>query len=198
MMRFVLLLIIMSSLVVKAPGQATTKPVPDTAQIKKAITGFYTWYNKYWQKVDAFALYKGKRVKYQPPYVIDWKEVDRYFAYLKKAAPQLHPSFYTTEREWFKQLQKGFDQNPKEEIAIGFDYDRFTNSQDEPQWFMNALKKVRWDFQMLSKSLAAVTLWGAASDERGEYEYQLMCFQLKKDKYGWRISRMDACEDRAE
>jgi hypothetical protein len=195
-MRFYVLLLT-CCFFVKGNAQNLSKQSPDSVQIEHTITSFYKWYNNNWEKVNAFKLYNSKTGPEGPPYIVNWKGVKKYFTYLKKEAPQLHPEFYLAEREEFKRLQKGFDKNPQEAIAIGFDYDRFTNSQDEPQWFITELKKTaKWQIDYKTNTEAIITLWQSASDARGDYQYQLMCFDMKKTGKGWKIAAIYSCEDK--
>jgi hypothetical protein len=155
-------LFVISFLLAASFGQAqkAKKPLPDSAQIKNTITSFYKWYNTNWQKVKAFKLYKGKTKKDAPPYEINWIEVEKYFAYLHKNVPYLSEAFFEEERKRFKRIEKDFKDNPDEEMPSGFDYDHFTNSQEEPSYFMSELLKKdnNWLITFLSGGKAHLTV----------------------------------------
>lgn len=89
-------------------AQKKASTLPDSTQIKNTITGFYKWYNANWKKVLAFKLYKGKEKADVPPYIINWKEVERYFAFLRKNAPHLSEAFIENERKIYKGKRKRF------------------------------------------------------------------------------------------
>jgi hypothetical protein len=46
----------------------------------------------------------------------------------------LNNTFIENERQYFKNAQKQFGQSLEEETAIGFNYDRFANTQEEPEY----------------------------------------------------------------
>jgi hypothetical protein len=113
----------------------------DSIKIRQTVTSFYKWYNATWRKVDAFRICKGKNGKPGPPYMIDWKQAEKYFSYLRKNVPTIGETFIENERMFFMTAEEGFNQNPDEEMPIGFDGDRFTNTQEEPKFFWNILIK---------------------------------------------------------
>ncbi len=114
-------------------GQAQNSKLTATEQsVKKVVTDFYKWYAGNWKKMDSFKLYKSKKTKDAPPYVIDWKAAEKYFSFIRSKVPQLGETFISNQKLFFKQCQSDFDANPGEEIASGFDYDRFVGGQEDP------------------------------------------------------------------
>ncbi|MFZ4057277.1 MAG: hypothetical protein ACOYKE_04030 [Ferruginibacter sp.] len=182
-MRKIVLLIILC-MVLKQPLWAQTSSKDQTA-IKTTITHFYQWYNVHWKKINAFKLYRPKKGD-APPYTIDWKQVQLYFAFIKKNVPQLGNAFIENERQYFKNAQKQFDQSPEEEIAIGFDYDRFTNTQEEPQYVVPEIlnKKRRWKIN-IDKNTAIVYIYHLESDKESDKDI----IELTKEKGVWTIAK---------
>lgn len=160
----------------------------DSTQIKIAINDFYKWYNSNWEKVNAYKLYKGKHKKDEPPYVIDWKEVDRYIAYLRKNATVLSETFLAAERKRIKEIEKDFIENPDEEMPSGFDYDHFTNSQEEPGYFITELNKKgnKWTINYPSKNKAHLVILYSEGDV-------FFCSDLTREKRTWKIAGLN-CE----
>lgn len=55
--------------------------------IKKTFFDFLKFYQKNEAKFNSFHLYKGTGKENNPPFKMQWKEVDRYFAYLRSSVP---------------------------------------------------------------------------------------------------------------
>jgi len=72
--------------------------------------------------------------------MIDWKEADKYFNFMRKNA-SVGEAFVENEKAFLQRVEKNFKEDPEEEMPVGFDYDRFTNSQEEPKWFWDELIK---------------------------------------------------------
>lgn len=171
-----------------APGQQSTKN--DSIQIKNTITGFYTWYNKNYTKFEGFHLYSGIKTKDQPPYRINWKEVERYFAFIRKSVPQLGETFIKNQRLFFKQCDSAFKKNPEDEIPFGFDYDWFTDSQEEPQWLVDELKTAKQWVITVKGADATVEVLGSYMDNGKEMETVVLCADMKREKSKWKIAKI--------
>ena len=168
------------------------KVLPGSAQVKNTVISFYKWYNQNWKKIDAFKLYKSKKGNDGPPYVIDWKAVEGYFSYLRKNVPYAGEDFIANERKHFKKAEKDFKSNPEEEIPMGFDYDRFTNSQEEPKWFVGELlkKDKHWTITMQGSATASVSIT-QKTDEGSSHTF--FCIDLVKEKGRWVLAKL-GCE----
>jgi len=173
-----------------ASAQSKTKPVSDSAQIRSVVMNFYNWYNSNWGKINAFKLYKGKKTSdgFLPPYKIDWKEVDRYFAYLRKNVPYVGEAFIVQERKHFRWADSMFKKEPDGEIPAGFDYDRFTNSQEEPEYLLKELKNKKSKWTIKSKKNSATVVVQNFDAPSSEY-LQLFCAEMIKEKGKWKISK---------
>lgn len=169
-------------------AQKAKQALPDSTQIKNSVTGFYKWYVANWEKTAAFKLYKGKGKKDAPPYIIDWKAVERYFTYLRNNAPNLSEAFLKNERAIYQESEEAFKKYPEDELPSGFDYDHFTNSQEEPGYFMQELLKKgnKWVITMLPDNKAHVNVLYKEGDV-------FFCGDMVKEKSGWKISGV-ACE----
>ncbi len=166
--------------------------VKDSANISSTIKAFYSWYNGNWEKLTEFKLYEGTESPDSPPYRINWKEVDRYTNWMQKNALQLDEEFYKNERMHFQYADSAFKANPEEEIPMGFDYDRFTDSQESPEWMLEEIEKAtKWKFSINGND-AKVEILSAPvmMEDGGEVEYIVGCIELKKRKGLWKIAKI--------
>lgn len=102
--------------------------------IKKVFFNFLAFYKKNETKFNSFKLYKGKGENNDPPYHIQWKEVERYFAYLRSNVPYVGEAYIKAERQHFKQSESSFKKYPEEELPMGFDFDRWAGGQESIQY----------------------------------------------------------------
>src|ERR1051325_7794636 len=94
-------------------GLSAAQPVKsDSAEIRTAITSFYNWYNTNWKHIQAFKFYYSTKKKDSPPYKINWKEVERYFAYIRKSVPYLGEEFINQQRTFFTKCDEMFKEYP--------------------------------------------------------------------------------------
>ncbi len=109
--------------------------------IKKLFVDFLQFYQKNEKKFDAFHLYKGQGKENAPPFHIQWKEVDKYFAFLRKQVPFVGDAYIESERMDFLYYDSCFKADPKEEMAVGFDFDRWGGGQESIEymikWYTN-------------------------------------------------------------
>jgi hypothetical protein len=155
--------------------------------VKKTVTDFYKWYAGNWKKMDSFKLYKGKKAKDAPPYMIDWKTAEKYFTFIRSKVPQLGETFISNQKIFFKQCQSDFDANPGEEIASGFDYDRFVGGQEDPALVIKETilaKKNDWDV-IIKGNKATVFIFNrlnANESNKGKVE-------MVKEKGVWKLAK---------
>lgn len=166
------------------------KPNNDSIQIRNTINGFYNWYNKNYQKLDAFKLYSDFKIKQGPPFRINWKEVERYFAFIRRNAPQLGEEFINNQRLFFRQCDSAFKTQLEDEIPYGFDYDWYTNSQEEPQWLLDEFKKAKQWAIAIHGARATVDVLGSYEDNGKEIETVVLCAEMKKEKGKWKIAKI--------
>lgn len=106
----------------------------EQAAIKKVFVDFLDFYKKQETRFNSFKLYKGKGKDNNPPYHIQWKEVERYFAYLRKEVPYVGEAYIKAEQQHFKDSEKSFKDYPDEELPAGFDYDRWAGGQESIEY----------------------------------------------------------------
>ncbi len=92
--------------------------------IKQTFFSFLKFYQKNETAFNKFDLYQGTGPDDGPPYKINWKEAERYFAYLRKNVPYVGEAYIKVEREHFRFSDSCFKADPAEEMPVGFDYDR--------------------------------------------------------------------------
>jgi len=152
MKKLLSLALILSVLVIscknkKDANEATTNDTvvndlsKDTTEIKDVVLGFYSWYNSNYEKMQQFRLAKGTRNIDEPPYQIDWAEVDRLHQFIRSSVPQLGEEFLVNQKLFFQQSDSAFKVDLDDEIPYGFDYDWYTNSQEDPQYLLDELKR---------------------------------------------------------
>ena len=182
------IIIILLALVISFSSFSQHTNTQDSTQIRSTINSFYNWYNKNWQKVAAFKLYT-KRTQ-DPPYMINWKEVERYLLWLRKNAPQLGEEFAKRERLFFRQCDSAFKTQVQDEVPYGFDGDRFTNSQELPQTLIDELKKAKQWVVNIDNDEATVEVLGSYTDKGKEIETLTICFVMKKERAKWTIAQI--------
>ncbi len=159
----------------------------DETVCKTTVVDFYKWYKVNWKKMDAFVLYKGKKKKNTPPYVIDWKAVDKYFVFIRKSIPYFGETFISNEKKFFAKTQKEFDADPEGEVPAGFDYDRFVGSQEDPKWTVDQLvlyPKNKWEVKIKGDE-ATVFI----TDMHKDAGAQKSKVGLTKENGSWKISQ---------
>jgi hypothetical protein len=178
-----------------AASQQLTVTAAEKAAITRTTKSFYSWYKTHASEFNSFNLYRNKKsAKIDgPPYMIDWKAVERFFTYIRTKVPQLGEAFIENERKDYKESQKNFDEDPEEEIAIGFDFDRIIGGQDDHIYPINqyVLSKLsKWSFKKTDAQTIMVTITRsfAAKDGLDAYTGHIKT-QFKKEKGGWKISR---------
>ncbi len=185
MMRQLLFFVLM---IFSLSGHAQNRKLnPEEQLVKKTVTDFYKWYAGNWKKMDSFKLYKGKKTKDAPPYMIDWKTAQKYFTFIRSKVPQLGETFISNQKLFFKQCQKDFDANPGEEIASGFDYDRFVGRQEDPALIIKETilaKNNGWDVQIQGEKATVIIF-----DRHNANETSKGKVEMVKEKGVWKIAK---------
>jgi hypothetical protein len=124
---------------------ATAQLTPEQQTIKKTFFDFLKFYQKNETKFNSFKLYKGTGKENTPPYKMQWKEVDRYFAYLRSSVPFAGEAYIKAEKNHFLFSDSCFKADPEDELPAGFDYDRWAGGQESIQytikWYTSASNK---------------------------------------------------------
>ncbi len=75
-------------------------------------------------------------------------------------------------------------------MPYNFDYDWYTNSQEEPQVLVDELKKSKQWITTVKGMDATVDVLGFYMDNGKQVETVIMCFGMKKEKGKWKIARI--------
>jgi len=161
----------------------------DSTDIRKVITDFYTWYNSNYTKMMAFKLYSGIKKPDEPPYKINWDEVDKYQAFIKDSVLWLGTGFIANQKKMFEQCDSAFKIDMQDEIPYGFDYDWYTNSQEDPSYLLEGIKaSQKWMLNV--KGEDATVEIGAPEDKNYAYGTLLLFVALKKENGQWKITKI--------
>ena len=99
----------------------------DSQQARQTVLDFLTWYKKNISAINRFPLVNQKG---EEPYSVNLKNGERYLGYLKKSN-LLTDKYLDNWRQYFKERNEGFRQNPENEgPPTGFEYDLVLLSQD--------------------------------------------------------------------
>lgn len=98
--------------------------------IKQTFFSFLKFYQKNEEAFNRFDLYQGTGPEDGPPYKINWKETERYFAFLRKSVPYVGEAYIKAEKAHFSFSDSCFKDDPAEEMPVGFDYDRWAGGQE--------------------------------------------------------------------
>jgi len=111
-------------------------------QIKQTFFSFLKFYQKNENAFNRFDLYQGTGPEDGPPYKINWKETERYFAFLRKSVPFVGEAYIKAEKAHFRFSDSCFKDDPAEEMPVGFDYDRWAGGQESIdhtiKWYTSA------------------------------------------------------------
>ncbi len=117
----------------------------EQAAVRKVFFDFLGFYKKNEAKFNSFKLYKGTGKENGPPFKIQWKEAEKYFTYLRSSVPYVGEGYIKAEREHFKFADSCFKADPQEEIAAGFDFDRWAGGQESIEytykWYTSSKNK---------------------------------------------------------
>jgi len=104
-----------------------TSNTTDSQQARQTVLDFLTWYKKNISAINRFPLVNQKG---EEPYCVNLKNGERYLGYLKKSN-LLTDKYLDNWRQYFKERNEGFRQNPENEgPPTGFEYDLVLLSQD--------------------------------------------------------------------
>lgn len=128
-----LLFIITLFLVKIAPAQLNA----EQTAIQKVFFNFLYYYQKNEKKFNSFQLVKGTGKNFDPPFHIQWKEVERYTLFLKKNVPFVGEAYIASEKKDFLFYDSCYKNDPKEDLAVGFDFDRWGGGQESVSYLVN-------------------------------------------------------------
>lgn len=125
MKKFILMVVLLHLF-----GAAQAQWTSEQEKIKQIFFNFLKYYQQNEKKFNTYVLYKGKGNSQGPPYRVQWKEVEKYFNFLRSNVPFVGEAYIAAERKHFQFSDSCFKANPTEEMAVGFDYDRWAGGQE--------------------------------------------------------------------
>lgn len=172
-----------------ASSGSTGTVAEDSTAIRQTVTAFYEWYTSNYNKMMGYKLYSGLNKPDMPPYRINWDEVDRYQAYIRDSVPYLGADFLVSQKNMFRQCDSAFKVDTKDEIPYGFDYDWYTNSQEDPSYLLKGIQaSQKW---MLNVQGETAKLEIGAPDDKDYLAGSLLLFvALKKENGEWKITQI--------
>ena len=173
-----------------ATSVVTEDPAKDSAVIRKLITDFYNWYNKNYSTFQAYNLYSSIKKKDLPPYKINWDQVAKYQDYIRTSVPQLGQEFISNQKRFFQQCDSAFKANVEDDMPYGFDYDWYTNSQEDPKYLVDEINKPTTWLITRSGDYATVEVKGEF-DNNGKKELTaVLLLTMKKENGQWTIAKI--------
>lgn len=171
------------------PAPVAASPADDSVAIRKVITDFYNWYVKNDQKLLSYRLYDGVKKTDRPPYRINWAEVDKYQAFLRDSVPQLGQAFQDNQKKFFQQCDSALKVDTEDEIPYGFDFDWFTNSQEDPKYLADEVNKpLPWKIKWNGDE-ATVEVQGEFELDGVKKTNTFITIIVKKENGNWKIAK---------
>ena len=157
--------------------------------IKQTFFNFLKFYQKNEMKFNSFKLYKGTGDDEGPPYKIQWNEAEKYFTYLRTNVPYVGEAYIKAERNHFKYADSCFRADPEEEIAAGFDFDRWAGGQESISYTIKWYTSPKNKYEVIIKGNKAELrigseLWEGATEE--DRSWSIVPFV--KEKGVWKMA----------
>lgn len=174
------------------PAIVEADPAADSAGIRKTITDFYNWYAKEenFKKFQAYDLYVSIKKKNMPPYKIDWDAVEKYQQFIRSTVPQLGEEFLRNQKYFFRQCDSAFKKDLQDELPYGFDYDWYTNSQDDAIYLVDEINKNKpWPIS-INGDTAFVEIKGDFDDNGKKTASTVLSLYMKKEGGQWKIAKI--------
>jgi hypothetical protein len=158
----------------------------DSALVRSVVMDFYNWYNKNYEKFQDYKLYSGIKKEGVPPYKINWDEVKKYQDFIRASVPYLGEGFLANQTAFFKQCDSAFKVDINDDIPYGFDYDWYTNSQEDPQYLLDEVNKKdnKWVIMVSGNEVSVIV-------NNAQYQdYGLVNVFLEKENDKWVIVKI--------
>lgn len=170
--------------------QEVASPAADSTNIRKVITDFYNWYVGNESRMHTYPLYQSINNNDTPPYKINWDAVAKYQAFIKDSVPQLGQAFNDNQKIFFQQCDSAFKKDTTGEVPYGFDFDWFTNSQEDSKYLLEQIQKpLPWNITRNGDE-AIVEIKGSFKDDKGvEQTNTVQVLRMKKENGQWKISK---------
>jgi hypothetical protein len=171
--------------------EAVQNTAKDSGEIRKAVTEFYTWYNGNYEKFMKYDLCSGVKKADTPPYKINWDEVEKYQSFIRTSVSQLGEEFLKNQKQFFQQCDSAFKKDTEDEIPYGFDYDWYTNSQEDPKYLVDEITKAEnWWEIVVNGNDAAVAIKGYYDNNGKKEPNTYLNLAMKKENGQWKISKI--------
>lgn len=171
--------------------QLIAQPKTNNDILIQQVKSFYNWYKQNYTQHNAFKLYKGNGEDDAPPYSIQWREVEKYFTFIRTKVPVLGEAFIEWHRSDFKRIAEIFKKYPTEEIPIGFDHDRIIGGQEEIGEIIDYCfpKNGKWEVIIKGNTAIVACIYEAIDYETDRIIEARSETELKKEKGIWKISK---------
>ncbi len=157
--------------------------------IRKVFFDFLGFYKKNEAKFNSFKLYKGTGKENNPPYKVQWKEAEKYFTYLRSSVPYVGEAYIKAEKEHFKYADSCFKADPQDEIAAGFDFDRWAGGQESIEytykWYTSSKNKYR---VTVTGNTAVLKIGGELYAGAAEKDRSWSFVPFVKEKGKWKMA----------
>jgi hypothetical protein len=158
--------------------------------IKNTFINFLHFYQKNETKFNSFKLYKGVGKNNEPPYTIQWNEVNKYFIWLRKNVPFVGEAYIQAEKKSFLYSDSCFKVYGKdEEMPTGFDYDRWAGGQESIEYMLPFLTSSKNIYKVIFQNKTAYLLIGypLVKDQK-EFEREWARVDFTKEKSDWKMA----------
>ena len=168
---------------------AQAQETAEQRSIKKTFFDFLKFYQKNEAKFNSFHLYKGVGKESNPPFKMQWKEVDRYFAYLRSSVPFVGEACIKAEKKHFLFSDSCFKVDLEDELPAGFDYDRWAGGQESIEHTMRWYSSPKNNYEVIISGNTAVLKIGAELWEGADTKDRNWSFvPFVKEKGKWKMA----------
>ncbi|HMK27170.1 MAG TPA: hypothetical protein VK483_14155, partial [Chitinophagaceae bacterium] len=111
--------------------------------------------------------------------------IEKYQQYIRDSVPQLGEQFLSNQKHFFQQCDSAFKKDTEEGVPFGFDYDWYTNSQEETKYttdMVNANKP--WPMK-IEGDHARVQIGGSVANRDDG-----LIIYMKKENGKWTIAKI--------
>jgi len=160
----------------------------DSTEISQAVKEFYTWYSTHYMKFTEYDLYNGANKKDEPPYQIDWSVVEKYQGFIRDSAPQLGETFLTNQKVLLQKADSAFKVDKDEDVPVYFDFDWYTNTQEDPAYILSEINKSR-QWIITTKGDEGVAEVKGYDENGTKPAATVIRVEMKKENGKWKIAK---------
>lgn len=161
----------------------------DSALIRGVIIDFYSWYTGHYQQLMRYKLYSSIKNNNGAPYQLNPGEVKKYLQFISDSIPQLGDAFVANHKKLFAKIDSAFKVDVKEDVPYYFDFDWYTNSQEEPSYLLEGIKKSDKWVMSIQGDDATVEI-GSPEDKNYLAGSLLLFVRMKKENGQWTIAEI--------